>query len=167
VFVQLTNGRARLAGLFGRIAGDKPISLTWNSTLSSMSAFAGRDWAESVRRWSGAGGQMTVRAGSQFTAGDTLVQAHSGTLGADDDGRLRGVLDVGLREAPRALDAMAASGVLSYGSAEAARAVAGPGQAGGGQAGGAAARATIHFEAGQITLGPVALGRSPRVFTPH
>jgi hypothetical protein len=162
VFVQLTNGRAGPAGLFGRIAGDKPISLTWNSTLSKMSAFAGGGWGQAVRGWSQAGGLMSVRPGSQLTAGDALVQVQSGTLGADGDGRLRGVLDVALRQAPRALDAMAATGALPYASADAARAVASAGEAQG-----SAARATIHFEAGQITLGPVALGPAPRVYTPR
>jgi hypothetical protein len=161
VFAQVTNGHARLAGLFGRIAGEKPISITWNSTLSRMSAFTGQDWADAVRRWSDAGGLMTVRAGSQLVAGDALVQTQSGTLGADRDGRLSGGLDVTLRQAPRALGAMAASGVLPSAAADAASAVAQARQEG------ETAHAVIHFQAGQTTLGPVALGPAPRVYTPR
>jgi hypothetical protein len=161
VFVQVTNGQSPPAGLFGRIAGGKPISLTWNSTLSKMSAFAGADWAEAVRRWSDAGGRMTVRDTSQLSAGDALIQARSGTLDAGPDGRLRGDLDVALRQAPRALGAMAATGALPYATADAARAVTQARQEGD------TARAAISFEAGQTTLGPVALGPAPKVYTPR
>jgi hypothetical protein len=41
VFLKLDNGKARLSGLFGQIAGDKPISIAWNSTLSKISTFVG------------------------------------------------------------------------------------------------------------------------------
>lgn len=171
VFVQLTNGRAQPTGLLGRIAAGKPVSLTWNSTLSKMSAFRGADWADAVRRWTGAGGQMSVRDSSRLTAGDALVQVRSGSLGADRDGRLSGQLDVTLRQAPRALGAMAQTGALPPAPADAASAVAGSRQDGpqqeGAQQGGETARAVLHFQAGQTTLGPVALGVAPRVYTPH
>jgi hypothetical protein len=160
VFVQVTGGKARLSGLLGRIADDKPVSLTWNSTLSKMSAFGGSDWGDMVRRWSDAGGLMTVRD-AQLTAGDVLAQTKAGTLGAGRDGRLRGSLPVTLRQAPKALGAMAATGDLPYNTADAASAVAQARQDGD------LARATIFFEAGQTTLGPVALGPAPRVYTPR
>ena len=160
VFVQVTNGHARLDGLFGRIAGEKPVSITWNATLSKMSAFAGDDWADAVRRWADAGGLMNVRATSQLVAGEALVQIRSGTLGADRAGRLSGMLDVSLRQAPRTLGAMAATGVVPPAAADAASAVAHARREG------ETARAVIHFEAGQTTLGPVALGPAPKVYTP-
>jgi hypothetical protein len=160
VFAQLTNGQARPSGLLARIAAEKPIAIAWNSTVSKMSAFSGGGWAEAVRRWSDAGGLMTVRD-AQFTAGDALIEAKTGTLSAGHDGRVRGALPVTLRQAPRALGAMAAGGVLPYNTADAASAVAGARQDGG------AAQATLYFEAGQTTLGPVALGPAPKVFTPR
>lgn len=160
VFAQLTDGRARPTGLFGRIAGAKPVSLTWNSTLSKMSAFSGGDWAEAVRRWSDAGGVMTVRD-AQLAAGDASLQTQAGTLGAGRDGRLQGVLPVSLRQAPRALGAMAETGVESADAAAAASAVVNARREG------EAARATLYFEAGRTTLGPVALGPAPKVYTPH
>ncbi|MET0272877.1 MAG: DUF2125 domain-containing protein, partial [Phenylobacterium sp.] len=63
VFTKVDNGKARLSGLFARIAGDKPISIVWNATLTKMSAFQGPDWPTAVRNWIDAGGQMTVRQG--------------------------------------------------------------------------------------------------------
>jgi hypothetical protein len=155
------NGRANPAGLFGRIAGEKPVAIVWNSTLSKMSAFSGDDWPGAVRGWSDAGGVMTVRPGTQLVAGDALAAARSGTLGVGRDGRLNGVLEVGLRQAPMALGAMAATGALPYNTAEAASAVAAARQEGD------AARAAISFQAGQTTLGPVALGPAPKVYTPR
>jgi hypothetical protein len=160
VFLRLNNGRARLSGLLGRIGGDKPISIVWNATLSKMSAFHGADWPDAVRRWSDAGGLMSVRDG-KLTAGDALIEARPSKLGVSRDGRLRGVLDVGLRQAPRALGAMAETGVIAPNTANAASAVAAARQTGD------TARATLNFEAGQTTLGPVALGPAPRVYTPR
>ena len=161
VFARLDNGKARLSGLFARVAGDKPISIVWNSTLSKMSAFAGPDWPQAVRHWVDAGGSMTVRQAS-VTAGEALLSSKSGSLDVDRDGRLRGVLDVSLRQAPRALDAMGAEGVIAPEAAQAASAVAEARQGTGG-----VAQATLHFQAGRTTLGPVALGPAPKIYDPR
>jgi hypothetical protein len=161
VFVTVDDGRARLSGLFARVAGDKPVSIVWNSTLSKMSAFTGQDWADAVRHWSGAGGRMSVRQAG-ITAGDAVLGANSGSLGVDPDGRLNGNLDVTLRQAPRALGAMRDTGVIEPDAAQAATVVA---QARQGQ--GDAAQASITFQAGRTTLGPVAVGPAPRIYTPR
>jgi len=158
LFAEVKNGKAQFSGLFARIAGDKPVSMTWNSTLSKMSAFEGATWPEAVRRWTAAGGRMTVRSAG-ITAGDALIGANSGSLGVGGDGRLTGALDVTLRQAPRALSVMGEAGVIPQPNAEAAVAVARARQ-------GAdeAARASITFQAGQTTLGPVAIGPAPKVY---
>ena len=161
VFLRVDKGQARLSGLFGRIADGKPVSIAWNSTLSKMSAFAGRDWPDAVRAWSDAGGAMTVRAGSKVQAGDAQIEAREGRLGVGRDGRVRGVLQVALRQAPRALGAMAETGAVPDTAAHAASVVASARQEG------EVARATLNFEAGLTTLGPVALGPAPRAFTPR
>lgn len=160
VFLKLDNGKARLSGLFGHIAGDKPVSIVWNSTLSKASSFHGADWPDAVRRWSDAGGQMTVRD-AKLTAGEALIETSASILSVGRDGRLRGVMPVSLRQAPRALGAMAQTGVLPESTASAASAVAAARQDGG------VTRATINFEAGRMTLGPVALGPAPRIYTPR
>ncbi|MDB5422727.1 MAG: hypothetical protein JWQ29_143, partial [Phenylobacterium sp.] len=97
VFAEVKNGKANLSGLLARIAGGKPVSLTWNSTLSKVSAFTGPTWPEAVRHWTAAGGRMTVRSAG-LTAGDALIGANGGSLGAGADGRLTGQLDVTLRQ---------------------------------------------------------------------
>ena len=161
VFGRVDKGKARLSGVFGRIAGDKPVSIVWNSTLSNITAFAGADWPDAVRRWSEAGGRLTVRAGSKVTAGDAQIEARQSQLSVGRDGRLRGVLQVALRQAPRALGAMAETGAVPDTAADAASVVASARQEGD------VAQATLNFEAGLTTLGPVALGPAPRVYTPR
>ncbi len=158
VFMTLKNGKAAAGGLLARIAGDKPVAVEWNSTLSKMSAFTGSDWPSAVRHWSAGGGQMTVRKAG-FTAGDALVGASAGKLAAGSDGRLTGVLDVTLRQAPRALALMGEAGLIAPENAQAAAVVVEARQGGADTA-----RATLNFEAGQTTLGPVAIAPAPRVY---
>ena len=161
VFARVDDGHARLSGLFARVAGDKPIAIVWNSTLSKMSAFSGSDWPGAVRRWSDAGGRMTVRQAG-ITAGDAVLEANGGSLGVGADGRLNGALDVTLRQAPKALGALRDTGVIEPDAAQAATVVTEARQGAG-----EAAQATITFQAGRTTLGPVALGPSPRIYTPR
>ena len=73
VFFKVDAGVARLSGLFARIAGDKPISISWDSLLSKISAFKGANWPEAVRAWTTAGGRMTVRQAG-ITAGEVAPQ---------------------------------------------------------------------------------------------
>ena len=158
VALEVKNGKARLSGLFARIAGDKPISILWQATLTKMTAFTGNDWTSAVRRWTDAGGRMSLRQGG-VTAGDALIGAQAGDLTAGPDGRLRGTLNVTLRQAPRALTVMGQSGAIAPESAQAAAEVAqareGPDQV---------AHATLDFQAGRTTLGPVAIGPAPKVY---
>lgn len=158
LFAKVDNGKARLSGLFGRIAGEKPISIVWESTLSNISAFKGDDWPSAVRAWSDAGGQINLRKGG-ITAGEAVLGANAGVLTVGHDGRLRGALEVSLRQAPRALGEMGQAGVIAPEAASAASAVAEAREGPGDQA-----RATISFQAGQTTLGPVALGPAPKVY---
>ncbi len=162
VFASVENGQARLTGLFARVAAGKPISIVWNSTLSKMSAFTGKSWPDAVRHWSDAGGAMTVRQAG-LTAGDAVVGATGGALRAASDGRLAGSLPLTLRQAPRALTALGETGVIDPTAATAAGQVAEARQAPGGDA----AQATLYFQAGRTTLGPVALGAAPKVYDPR
>lgn len=161
VFARVDNGKAALTGLLARVAGGKPISIVWNSTLSKMRAFTGAAWPDAVRHWSNAGGQMTVRQAG-VTAGDAVVGVNGGTLGVGTDGRLNGVLQVTLRQGPRGLAAMGDTGLIAPESAQAATLVV---QAR--QGAGDATQATINFQAGRTTLGPVALGAAPKVYEPR
>jgi hypothetical protein len=160
VWLSVKNGKGQLSGLLGRIAGDKPISIEWDGRLSKASALRGADWPSAVRAWSLAGGRMDVKRGG-LTAGDALIGVNSGSLSVGSDGRALGVLDVSLRQAPRALATLGQTGAIPQDRAQAATVVA---QA---RATGDLARATINFEAGQTTLGPVAIAPAPKVYEPR
>ncbi|WP_293676401.1 DUF2125 domain-containing protein [uncultured Phenylobacterium sp.] len=158
LWVSVKDGKARLSGLLERIAGDKPISIEWDSRLSEAGDLRGATWAEAVRNWTNAGGRISVkRAG--LTAGDALIGVNSGHLTVGTDGRLRGVLDLSLRQAPRAFSAIQATGAAPPAAAEAAAAIVAARQ--GNED---IARASLNFEAGQTTLGPIALWRAPKVY---
>ncbi len=161
VWLMVKGGRARLSGLLGRIAADKPIAIEWDGRLSKIGDFRGATWGDAVRAWTAAGGRMAVkRAG--LTAGDAVIGVSGGALRVDGAGRLAGVLEVSLRQAPRALEAMNAVGAITRDQAEVAMAVTSARQQGAD-----IARATINFEAGQTTLGPVALAPAPKVYEPR
>jgi hypothetical protein len=161
VFFDLEGGQARLSGLLARMAEGKPISMAWNATLSKMSAFSGRDWPDAVRRWSDAGGRMTLRSAA-LIAGEALVRAENGTLAAAPSGRLDGVMTISVREAPKGFSAMADTGLIAPDAAQAATAVARADQGAGDLAHG-----QLHFEAGRTTFGPVSLGPALKVYDPR
>jgi len=160
VWLSVKNGKGQLSGLLGRIAGDKPISIEWDGRISKISALRGEDWPTAVRAWSRAGGRMDVKRGG-LTAGDALIGVNSGSLGVGSDGRATGVLDVSLRQAPRALATLGQTGAIPQDRAQAAAAVAEARETGD------LARATLNFEAGQTTLGPVAIAPAPKVYEPR
>jgi hypothetical protein len=160
VWLSVKNGKGQLSGLLGRIAGDKPISIEWDGRVTKISALRGEDWPSAVRAWSRAGGRMDVKRGG-LTAGDALIGVNSGSLGVGSDGRATGVLDVSLRQAPRALAALGQTGTIPQDRAQAAAAVAEARETGD------LARATLNFEAGQTTLGPVAIAPAPKVYEPR
>ena len=155
---RLDGATADLPALMGRIAQGKPITIVWDSVFSHASALRGADWPSAVQAWTAAGGKIALK-NANMTAGDAQLNAASGTLGVGFDGRLRGDMQVELRQAPRALIAMGETGAAEPQAAAAAAAVV---QARQGQD--AAARAAIVFEAGQATLGPVGLGPAPRIY---
>ena len=158
VFARVDKGKARLSGLFARIAGDKPVDMVWNATLSKMSAFNGDSWPAAVRNWVAAGGQMHVRQAG-ITAGEALIGSNSGTLTVGRDGRVTGVLNVSLKQAPQALGAMSEMDMIPPERASAAAAVAAARQGNGDTA-----QATITFQAGMTTLGPIAIAPAPKVY---
>jgi hypothetical protein len=161
LWLLVKDGRAAPASLLGRVAGARPVSIEWDARLSHAQALTGRDWAHLVRRWTAAGGKVSVKRGG-LTAGEALLGVNSGSLGVGPDGRLTGVMDVSLRRAPQALAALGAGGGLRPDSAAAAIVVA-EARAGAGDV----ATATLHFEAGRTTLGPVAIAPAPKIFDPR
>lgn len=140
---RVENARTELTGLLARVAQDRPISANWESILGHMSAFHGRNWPEAVRAWTAAGGAISVRNAS-ITAGDAVAEGQAGALTVGPDGRIRGELEVDLREAPLggATAAAAAASAMAGGDAQ----------------------ATLTFDGGQTLIGPLSVGPAPRVY---
>ena len=74
-------------------AGPDALALTWTARLSHVSQLSGPDWPSAVRRWTGAGGAMTVDQ-ADLTLGGLRVGAGGGALSVGPDGRLQGAVPV-------------------------------------------------------------------------
>lgn len=158
LFLSVEKGQGRVSGPIARIAGEGEIALRLDLALSKMSAFGGDDWPGAVRSWAQAGGEAQVREAG-LTVGQAIVTVNRGTLTVGADGRLRGALQATLREASSALAVLGEDGVLPEETADTAAAVTAA------RAGAdSVAQADITFQAGQTTLGPVAIGPAPRVY---
>jgi len=153
---RLRGAQARRAGIFAQIAPLAPLSLTLAADLTKRSAFGGRDWSSGVRRWIDAGGEAQVDQ-LLVSVGDVSLSAHGGPLTVGADGRLRGSLDMALRQGAAALAALGAAQALDPNIAQSAAAVAGVRTDGGPEL-------QLTFEAGMTTLGPVRIGPAPRIY---
>ena len=128
-----------------------------DAIFTHAAALHGPDWTAAERSWATAGGELNVRR-LRVTAGQAEVDGRGGTLGVGEDGRLRGRIDLALRQAPRMLGAMGAEGSLPPETARAAATIVGAVQSG------PLASMPLSFQAGRTTLGPLALGPSPRIY---
>ncbi len=155
---RVDGGKATPGGLIGRIAADKPVAIIWDSIINKAGSLKGTSWSDAVRNWNRAGGQATVRQAG-LTAGALVLGSNSGLVSVGSDGRMRGNLDISLRNGTAGLAALAEVGAISVETAEAA-AIVTQARQGNGQV----AQARISFEAGRTTLGPVALGPAPKIY---
>ncbi|QUD86916.1 DUF2125 domain-containing protein [Phenylobacterium montanum] len=132
-------GAAPIPGaLLARISDAKPVDLIWDETLSHVSQLGGRDWPSAVRRWSQAGGTVSLEHG-QIDAGEARVGAWSGQTSVDQDGHLAGAVTLDFSRAGGASQRLA-GGLISL------------------------ARADLTLEGGKIRLGPFVIGKAPRVY---
>jgi hypothetical protein len=156
--VQLSGAKFSPDGLIGRLARGAPVSSAWHGALSKAGALGGRDWPGAAREWATEGGTI-VLAAADLDAGAVRLQASGGLLTIGPDGRLRGGLTFALPHVAESLSALGAAGALSPALAHsaadiaAARAAANP-----------TGKVDLAFEAGTATLGPLAIGPSPRVY---
>ena len=150
ILFRADGAKARFTGLLGRIAQDQTAALLWDARLSKVSALRGASWADAVRDWTQAGGALTVQQG-KLTAGEALLDAKSGALTVDTDGRLKGKLDVVVRENP-----LAGEPPKTPQAALAALAVAAGKDP--------TLSATLTFQDGRTRLGLFDTGPSPRVY---
>jgi hypothetical protein len=150
IFFEAKGAKARFSGLMGRIAADRTADLIWDSKISKISTLHGTSWSDAVGDWSDAGGTLTVQQG-RLNAGEALLQAKSGALSVDDDGRLRGALDVTVREIPSPGQALKSPEAAAAAIAQA-------------LGKDPTLSATLKFENGRTRLGLFDTGPAPRVY---
>lgn len=156
LYLSVVAGRASEASLLGRIAAGGPVDFTLEAIWSRASKLAGSSWPGSLRNWAMSGGRLNLRR-LEVTAGRAAVRVKPGLLTVGPDGRLSGQLSTTLVRASTLLNAMVLDGSLPAETARAAALITGA-------PGSEAAVAPLDFQAGQTTLGPVALGPAPRLF---
>lgn len=156
-YIEFDRALARGTGGLAALADGRPFTLIADLIYSHAAAVGGRNAGAALRAWSATGGGVTVRR-LYLQAGHLVLEARAGALAAGPDGRLRGSLMLSVRDAPRVLAVLGATGVVPSDAVRAAAMVLGANQADG------AARIALDFQAGRTTLGPVALGPAPRAF---
>ncbi len=160
IYIGVAGGAARPEGLWGQMARGGPVNLVVDGIFSHASAMTGANGPGRLKAWSQAGGTFSVRA-LDVSAGSATLKTEGGVLRAGADGRLAGDLTVALAQPEVILSALDAQGRLAPGAAGAATRAVGPralSQAG------LKPRLALRFEAARVTLGPVLMGRSPRLF---
>lgn len=156
-YVEIDQAIVPKAGLLGCIADGGTVTLIVDTLFDHASSLNGSTWRAAVDRWRDDGGALHVRL-MKLSAGRATLDASPGRLSVDTDGRLKGSLDVALKAASGALDAMATSRVITPDAAATARSsvdAAGPG---------AAHPAVLGFQIGRMMLGHAVIGTSPKVY---
>lgn len=153
---RLRAAQPRPAGLMAFVSGNQPTNFVWNSRVAQIGALRGESWAEAVRAWTRAGGRMEVNSAT-LQAGDLRAQNTGGVLSVGSDGRLRGRLEVMLN---RPLQALSALGRIEQADPNALGAATAVARA----RGETNVELDLGFEAGQFTVGPVAVAPAPKVF---
>ena len=138
--LQLTGAAPLTGGLLASLSNEGPLNLVWDETLSHVSALAARDWPSAVRRWSAAGGDLTLVHGA-LSAGGVSLTARSGRTVVDGDGYLSGSLKAGL--------ARTGGGLMTLGEVT----VLAP-----------RVENDLDLRGGKLRLGPFVLGKAPKVY---
>jgi hypothetical protein len=157
-YVEIDRAVTAGPGLLSEIAAGAPVTMIGDGVFTQAGALSGGPGiVGALRSWSGTAGGLTLgRLSLQGGAGG--LDARSGTLAIGPDGRLAGAMTVRLTGIPHLLGAMVVAAPLPPEVAKAAKAMLAA------RAIKDAATVTVHFQAGQTTLGPIAIGPSPRAF---
>lgn len=153
---RVRGAQPRPAGLMAFISGNAPANFVWDARLTNVAALGGPTWAEAVRGWARSGGRMEV-AQASLQAGDLRALNKGGVLSVSPDGRLRGRMNVMLNRPLKALSALTRIEQTDPAAVDTATAIART-------RGDADIELPLGFEAGQFTVGPVAVGPAPKVF---
>ncbi len=150
VLLDLARARATPGSLAWNLAPDAPIDAAVEARLTALSAFRGRDWGEAVRRWRDAGGALRI-GHAEALGGPTELWAEGGAVAVGVDGRLVGDAPLRLRQAPQLFSGPAGAQTVSVQPLDRRTRE---------QAG---SRFDLRLGDGEVRLGPVRVGPSPKV----
>jgi hypothetical protein len=144
--------------LLGRMSGGRTTAMLADLFVDHAERLSGPSVAAALRRWSAAGGKVqVVRAG---LAGDgAWLGVRPGELGLDQDGRLRGGVGLLAYGAPKIVRRLGAEGQINPLAAEAAAQIVEITEDAQGHA-----RLDLNFVAGVTTIGPIPVGRAPKLY---
>ncbi len=156
-YVEIDKASGAGSGLLNDIAADAPITIIADAIFSHAGALSGQGFVGALRGWGEAGGGLNIRR-LRLQAGPVTAEAGSGALAIGGEGRLKGVLDLRVKQGRRMLTAWGARSGLAPEAATSAQTVLDAHERGG------VAAISVNFQAGQTTIGPVAVGPAPRVY---
>jgi hypothetical protein len=95
MLLHVGGARMALQGLAARAVEDGPVDFDLDLTLTGVNRFSGGDWKSAARTWAEGGGQILVRK-AMVSGGAVKLEAQSGNLRPDVNGRLEGELNATL-----------------------------------------------------------------------
>jgi hypothetical protein len=93
VYFGVEDGAAGPSGWLGRAAQGKPVKLVTETTFTHASDLTGPNLRAAVTRWAHAGGALNIEQVS-LNAGDASLASRQGTLSVADNGELAGAMTV-------------------------------------------------------------------------
>lgn len=151
VLVSLTRAHATPEAPLATVLADAPFDAVAEGRLTHLAALEGADWNAAVRAWTAAGGGLTL-GHVEAKGGTTEIWAVGGAVAVGRDGRIEGAVPLRLRQG---VGAPAGPAPPAPTPADLARAQA--------RREGESAEFNLVFEGGQVRLGPLTLGPSPKV----
>lgn len=150
VLLDVAKARATAGSLAWNLAPDAPIDAAVEGRLTHLAAFAGPDWGAAVRRWRDAGGALEL-GHVEALGGPTELWAQGGPVAVGADGRLEGDVPLRLRQAPQLFAGPAGAQTVTVQRLDPATREQG------------SSRFDLRLEGGDVRLGPVRVGPSPKV----
>jgi hypothetical protein len=152
-YVELDRAAPAPGSPLAALAGGRQATLVADAIFDHAGSLSGPSWASAVSGWSAAGARMSLRR-LRLDAGESVLEGRGEGLTVGPDGRLVGSIDARMVHGDLALTRLAQARAVDPAAARLAAAVL--------QAG--SRRAVLTMQAGQLTLGPVALAAAPKVY---
>lgn len=150
VLMELDHARATPGSLAWNLAPDAPVDGAVEGCLTRLADLSGAGWGAALQRWREAGGAL-VLGHVEAVGGPTELWAQGGSVGVGTDGRLVGDVPLRLRQAPQLFSGPAGAQSVTVRPLDPATRER------------ASSRFDLMLRDGEVRLGPVRVGPSPKV----